>query len=77
LLPCASSAASGGATERHTGGFAAICKTPGRYLETFIVGSWDEHLRQHERLTRADGSIEEGLRGYVRGEPVARHLLYL
>jgi Transmembrane secretion effector len=57
-----------------------ICRdleTPGRYLETFIVGSWDEHLRQHERLTRADSSIEESLRGYARSEPVARHLLYL
>ena len=57
-----------------------ICRdleTPGRYLETFIVGSWDEHLRQHERMTRADSSIEESLRGYVRGDPVARHLLYL
>ena len=57
-----------------------ICRdleAPGRYLETFIVGSWDEHLRQHERMTRADSSIEESLRGYVRGEPVARHLLYL
>jgi len=57
-----------------------ICRdleTPGRYLETFIVGSWDEHLRQHQRMTRADSSIEESLRGYARGEPVARHLLYL
>src|SRR5262249_11843666 len=25
-----------------------------RYLETFIVDSWGEHLRQHERLTAAD-----------------------
>ena len=57
-----------------------ICRdleTSGRYLETFIVGSWDEHLRQHERMTRADSSIEESLRGYVRGEPIARHLLYV
>jgi Transmembrane secretion effector len=57
-----------------------ICRdleTPDRYLETFIVGSWDEHLRQHERMTRADSGIEESLRGYVRGEPVVRHLLYL
>src|SRR2546430_4189975 len=28
LLPCASSAASGSATERHTGGFAAIWRLP-------------------------------------------------
>jgi MFS family permease len=27
---------------------------PGRVLEQFVVGSWDEHLRQHERATRRD-----------------------
>jgi MFS family permease len=57
-----------------------ICRDleiPGRYLETFMVGSWDEHLRQHERLTQADSSIQERLRGCVRGEPAVRHLLYL
>ncbi len=57
-----------------------ICRdleTPDRYLETFVVGSWNEHLRQHERLTLADRNIEESLHEYVRGEPVAHHLLYL
>jgi MFS family permease len=57
-----------------------ICRDleiPGRYLETFVVGSWDEHLRQHERMTQADRNIQERLRGCVRGEPTARHLLYL
>jgi MFS family permease len=27
---------------------------PGRILEQFVVASWDEHLRQHERVTRRD-----------------------
>jgi hypothetical protein len=57
-----------------------ICRdleVPGCYLETFTVGSWDEHLRQHERMTRADRNIEERLRGCVRSEPVVRHLVYL
>jgi uncharacterized membrane protein len=27
---------------------------PGRVLEQFVVGSWDEHLRQHERASRRD-----------------------
>jgi predicted MFS family arabinose efflux permease len=35
---------------------------PGRVLEQFVVGSWDEHLRQHERVSRRDvqrlGEIE-------------------
>jgi len=57
-----------------------ICRDleiPGRYLETFVVGSWDEHLRQHERMTQADRNIQQRLRGCIRGEPTARHLLYL
>ena len=27
---------------------------PDRILEQFVVASWDEHLRQHERVTRRD-----------------------
>ena len=27
-------------------------------LETFLVTSWAEHLRQHERFTRGDGDVE-------------------
>jgi MFS family permease len=57
-----------------------ICRdlvVPGRYLETFVVTSWAEHLRQHDRLTRADGDVEGRLLGYIRHEPVVHHLLYL
>ena len=33
---------------------------PGRVLEQFVVGSWAEHLRQHERVSRHDQQrIEE------------------
>ena len=32
---------------------------PDRYVETFVVPSWAEHLRQHERVTVADREIEE------------------
>jgi hypothetical protein len=31
--------------------------TPGRYLETFLVSSWDEHERQHIRLTQHDEQL--------------------
>jgi MFS family permease len=30
---------------------------PGRYVETFIVESWLEHLRQHDRFTENDKAI--------------------
>jgi MFS family permease len=46
-----------------------------RYLETFIVSSWAEHLRQHERLTRADREAEERVQRHVVSEPKVRHLI--
>ena len=35
---------------------------PGRVLEQFVVGSWDEHLRQHERASRRDQERLEEIR---------------
>jgi len=32
-------------------------QVPGRYLETFLVGSWLEHERQHARQTRNDAAL--------------------
>src|SRR5215471_6460576 len=32
---------------------------PERMLETFLIDSWLEHLRQHQRVTRADRALEE------------------
>jgi MFS family permease len=32
---------------------------PERFLETFVVASWAEHLRQHERVTVADRDVEQ------------------
>jgi hypothetical protein len=46
-----------------------------RYVETFLVRSWAEHLRQHERSTNADREIEDRLRRYVTGVPHVRHLV--
>jgi MFS family permease len=46
-----------------------------RYLETFLVNSWAEHLRQHDRQTQADRELEERIIGYLVGEPVVRHLI--
>ena len=47
-----------------------------RYLEIFLVNSWAEHLRQHERQTQADRELEQRLGSYVATEPEVRHLIY-
>jgi MFS family permease len=46
------------------------------YLETFLVPSWAEHLRQHERFTRGDSELEQLIGSYARGEPSTRHLIH-
>lgn len=50
---------------------------PSRYVETFIVGSWAEHLRQHERVTVADREIQERARAFHVGDtpPTVSHLI--
>ena len=42
-------------------------ETLDRFLETFLVDSWAEHLRQHERVTLADRAIEERVRSWCKG----------
>nr|BBH88116.1 MFS transporter [Thermosporothrix sp. COM3] len=34
-------------------------REPGRYLESFVVNSWIEHLRQHERMVASDRALFE------------------
>jgi hypothetical protein len=48
---------------------------PGRLVEAFHVESWLEHLRQHERLTNADRTMDERVRAIVVGEPRVTHLI--
>ncbi|MDD5328650.1 MAG: MFS transporter [Sulfuricella sp.] len=50
---------------------------PGRMVECFMVESWLEHLRQHERVTVADRDVSEKARAFHRGEepPKVTHLL--
>ena len=40
---------------------------PGRYIETFVVESWAEHLRQHERMTVADRESESKAFAFHKG----------
>jgi hypothetical protein len=45
---------------------------PSRYLETFLVESWDEYLRQRERITVADVGVQERVRDIHAGEEPPR-----
>ena len=46
-----------------------------RYLEIFLVNSWAEHLRQHERQTQADRGLEQRIVSCLSGQPKVRHLI--
>ena len=50
---------------------------PGRYVETFVVDSWLEHLRQHDRVTVADRAVEERVRRFHvgQGPPIVSHMI--
>ena len=48
----------------------------GRFLETFFVESWLEHLRQHERVTGADRVLQDAVRHFhVQGTPKVSHFI--
>jgi quinol monooxygenase YgiN len=48
---------------------------PTRFVESYLLGTWAEHLRQHEhRLTGADRRFEEDALRYTLGEPKVAHL---
>ena len=51
-------------------------ETPDRYVETFIVDSWAEHQRQHERPVKADRPVEEAVYGSARERPTVHHFVY-
>ncbi|HEY6621168.1 MAG TPA: MFS transporter [Steroidobacteraceae bacterium] len=48
----------------------------GRFLETFLVESWAEHLRQHERVTNADRVVQSAVQHFqVHGAPIVTHFV--
>jgi MFS family permease len=49
---------------------------PGRYLEMFLVDSWVEHERQHDRFTLADRTLENQVLRYSLEPPRTRHFIY-
>ena len=52
-------------------------ENPSRYVETFVSESWTEHLRQHERITKADLAIEQHAISFHIGKDFPRisHLI--
>ena len=50
-------------------------ETAQRFVETFTVPSWEEHLRQHRgRLTGNDAAIEQKARALSDPPPATTHL---
>jgi predicted MFS family arabinose efflux permease len=48
----------------------------GRFLETFLLDSWMEHLRQHERVTESDRTRQEAVNRFqTQGAPTVTHLI--
>jgi predicted MFS family arabinose efflux permease/quinol monooxygenase YgiN len=51
---------------------------PARYVEQFVVESWAEHMRQHDRVTIADKAVEDLVHTFHKGTtpPKVEHFIY-
>ncbi len=60
-------------------GVAENAADPERVVEWFFVESWAEHLRQHQRVSNVDASVQAEVHRYHQepGSPVVEHLLAL
>jgi hypothetical protein len=47
----------------------------GLFLETFLLESWFEHLRQHERVTNADRMLQDRIYHLLEAPPTVRHFV--
>jgi MFS family permease len=58
-------------------GVCQDAENPARWVEWFLISSWAEHLRQHERVTHHDKDVQEAVRVFHTGdeEPRVRHLI--
>ena len=65
------------AARRRTGGTSwrlwADAERPERMIEEFTVASWEDHLRQHERMTRRDLARVAAAAELAVGQPVDTH----
>jgi MFS family permease len=46
-----------------------------KFVEAFFLVSWIEHLRQHQRVTKADEIVQERVHKLISGQPVTTHLV--
>jgi MFS family permease len=51
--------------------------TPGRFVESFLVESWADHLRQHDRVTLADRELKKVVQDFHKAPqpPRVHHFL--
>ena len=50
---------------------------PSRVVESFVVESWAEHQRQHERVTQTNLGVEEAVRSFHGERPEVSHLVHM
>ncbi len=60
-------------------GIAQHSAEPDTLVEWFLVESWQEHLRQHQRVSHADAALQQEVQRFHRGtdKPQVHHLLSL
>jgi len=51
-------------------------EAPNVYLETFLVDSWAEHQRQHDRFTLADRELEKRVQSFALERIEVKHYLH-
>ena len=60
-------------------GIAAHSHDATTVIEWFLVESWHEHLRQHQRVSHADADLQESVTRFHQGEekPKVHHFISL
>jgi MFS family permease len=50
---------------------------PGSYVETYVINTWLDHLRQHERISKQDAEIQYRIRALLQpgSEPIVTHFV--
>jgi hypothetical protein len=55
----------------------ADASQPGSYVETYVINTWLDHLRQHERISKQDAEIQYRIRTLLQpgSEPIVTHFV--